>query len=212
MKFCFLCGKNTEELVEGYCEDCYNKEFNLIEVPEKMTFTVCKRCDRIKHRNNWEEIEVGELLRDKIKIMGKNVSIKINKNDVLHVIAKGYLKGSKKIKEKEEHVIALKPIKKVCIDCSRRSGGYFEAVIQLRGNTAEAMNFIDDQIIRENKTFRVEELKNGMDIYLADNNFADRVANELKKKFDAEVKKNYKLVTRKKGKDIYRSSILVRID
>lgn len=211
MKFCFLCGKNTEDLVEGYCEDCYNKEFNLIEVPEKMVFTVCSRCDHIKHRNKWEDIEVGELLKDKVKVLGRDVSIRIKKNDVLHIVAKGYLKGSKKIKE-EEHVIALKPSKKVCIDCSRKSGGYFEATIQLRGKTTEAMDFIDDQIIRENQTFRVEKIKNGFDIYLADSSFADRLTNEIKKKFDARIKKNYKLVTRKKGKDIYRSSILVRID
>jgi NMD protein affecting ribosome stability and mRNA decay len=32
-------GKKTEKLIDGYCEKCYNKEFNLIEVPKEITFT-----------------------------------------------------------------------------------------------------------------------------------------------------------------------------
>jgi nonsense-mediated mRNA decay protein 3 len=211
MKFCFLCGKKTEDLIEGYCEECYNKEFNLIEVPNEITFVKCTKCDRIRYKNQWRDTEIDELLRDKIKIMGKNVGIKIVKNDVLHIIAKGYLKGSKKMKE-EKHDVNIKIKKMVCQDCSRRSGGYYEAIIQLRGKTTEAMDFIDDCIIRENQTFRVEKIKNGLDIYLADKKFADRVTYEVKKKFNAKIQKNYKLVTRKKGKDIYRSVILVRID
>ncbi len=211
MKFCFLCGKETNDLVKGYCEDCYNKEFKLVEVPEQLTFTICSRCGRIKHRNNWEDIDVGELLKDKIKVLGRNVSIRIKKNDVLHLAVKGYFNNSKKMK-KEEYDIVLKPRKKVCLDCTKRSGGYVEAIIQLRGNTTEAMDFIDDRIIKENQTFKVETVKNGLDIYLANKNFAERVTNEVRRKFNARIKKNYKLVTRKKGKDIYRSVMLVRID
>ena len=211
MKFCFLCGKKTNDLIKGYCEDCYNKEFDLVIVPKEIKVTLCSKCERIRYRNQWMEAEFGDLLKDKIKIIGKNVGIKIKKNDVLHVTVKGYLKGSKKLK-KEEHEIKLKIIKKTCFDCSRKSGGYYEAIVQLRGKTDEAMDFINDCIIRENQSFRLEKNKNGLDIYLADKNFADRVTHEVKKKFKARIQKNYKLVTRKKGKDIYRSTILVRID
>jgi len=210
VKFCFLCGKETEELIEGYCEDCYNKEFNLIEVPKEITFIVCSKCDRIKHKNQWKNIEIDELLKDKIKILGKNVGIRIEKNDVLHITAKGYLKGSKKMKE-EKHDINLKLNKLVCQECSRRTGGYYESIVQLRGKVTEAMDFIDDQIIEENQTFRTRKVKNGFDIYLADRKFANRLINVVKKRFNAKVKKNYKLVTKKEGKDIYRSVILVRI-
>ena len=211
MKFCFLCGKKTDDLIEGYCEECYNKEFNLIEVPKEIKLVRCSKCDRTRYKNQWMDKEIDELLKDKVKVLGRNVKIKIKINDNVHVIAKGYLKGSKTVKE-EEHEIIIKIKKIVCQDCSRRTGGYYEAIIQLRGKTTEAMDFIDDNIIRENQTFRVEKVKNGLDIYLADKKFANRLTNDVKKKFNAKIKKNYKLVTRKKGKDIYRSVMLVRID
>ena len=95
---------------------------------------------------------IEELLKDKIKIIGKNVGIKIEKNDVLHIFAKGSLKGSKKLKE-EEHDIILKLNKTVCQDCSRMFGGYYEAILQLRGEVADIMDFIDDQMIKEKKIY-----------------------------------------------------------
>ena len=56
MKFCFLCGKKTEKLIEGYCEECYNKEFKLIEAPKEISFIICSRCNRIKYKNKWKDI------------------------------------------------------------------------------------------------------------------------------------------------------------
>ena len=211
MKFCFVCGKKTENLIKGYCEDCYNKEFSLIEVPKEITFTKCTKCERLRDKNIWKDVEIEGLLKDKIKILGKSVSIRIEKNDILHVTAKGYLKGSKKLKE-EKHDIKIKIKKQVCGSCSKRFGGYYESIIQLRGNAYDAMDFMEDQIIRERQTYRIEKSKNGFDIYLADNNFANKLTNVVKKKFNAKIERNYKLVTRKQGKDIYRSVMLVRID
>jgi len=210
MKFCFLCGKETEKLIEGYCEECYNKEFKLIEVPKKISFIICNKCDRIKYKNKWKDTEIDELLKDKIKILGENVGIKIEKNDILCIIAKGSLKGSKKLKE-ERYDIILKLNKIVCSDCSRRFGGYYEVILQLRGEVSDVMDFINDQIIKERKIYRLEKVKNGFDIYLEDKYFANKLTNILKKRFNAKVKKSFKLVTRKEGKDIYRNIILVRI-
>ena len=211
MKFCFVCGKKTDDLVKGYCEECYNKEFNLVEVPKELSFVVCSKCGRIKYKNKMEDINVDEILRDKVKILGRDVNLRIKVNEDMRVVARGFLKGAKKPKE-EEYVIRLKPKTIVCRDCSRRTGNYVEAIIQLRGRTEKAMDLIEDRIIKENQTFKVEKVKNGLDISLADKNFANRLTTELKKKFKALIKKNYKLVTRKKGKDIYRSVILVKID
>ena len=211
MKFCFVCGKKTENLIKGYCEKCYNKEFNLIEVPKEIIFTRCTKCERLREKNIWKDAQIEDLLKNKIKILGKNVSILFEKNDVLHVTARGYLKGSNSLKE-EKHDIKIKIKKTVCGNCSKRFGGYYESIIQLRGNTYDAMDFIEDQIIKENQSYRIEKSKRGCDIYLADNNFANKLTNAVKKKFNAKVERNYKLVTRKNGKDIYRSVMLVRID
>ena len=210
MKFCFVCGKKTDKLIEGYCEECYNKEFSLLKVPEEISIKVCSKCGRINYGKVWKEKEVEDILKDKIKILGKNVDIKIRKNDNIHITAKGFLKNSKKIKE-EKKEIRLKLNKIVCPDCSRRLGDYYEAILQLRGDADKAMDFLTDQLSIERSVYKIENVKNGIDIYLDDAHLASNLSKQLRKKFNAKVKKSFKLFTRKQGKDIYRSTFVVRI-
>jgi nonsense-mediated mRNA decay protein 3 len=208
MKFCFVCGKNTEKLIEGYCEKCYNKKFELIKVPEELSIKLCSKCNRIKHRNVWKDIEVEDLLKDKIKVLGRDVDITIEKNDCIHLIAKGFLKNSKKQKE-ESHEIKLKLNKIVCPDCSRKFGDYYESILQLRGEAERMMDFLSDRLANKN-IYKVKNVKNGIDIYLNDRHVAESMSKLLKKHFNAKVKKSFRLVTRKQGKDIYRTTLVVR--
>jgi len=210
MKFCFVCGKKTDKLIEGYCEECYNKEFSLLKVPDEISIKVCSKCGRINYGKVWKEREVEDILKDKIKVLGKNVNIKIRKNDNIHITAKGFLKNSKKIKE-EEREIRLKVNRIVCPNCSRRLGDYYEAILQLRGDADSAMDFLTDKLSIEKSIYKIEKVKNGIDIYLDDTHLASKLSNQLKKKFNAKVKKSFKLFTRKQGKDIYRSTFVVRI-
>ena len=216
MKFCFLCGKETGKLIEGYCETCYNKEFQLIKIPEKISFIICRKCNMIKHKNSWKDLDIDDIIRQNIEIQGRDVKIKIEKNDVAHVYARGFLKKSKKQKE-EIHKVLLQQNKTVCLSCSRRYGNYYESILQLRGDIPEeVLNFIDDQIFlalqKDKKAFyRIENIKNGFDFYIGSKSLADKIAESLRKRFKVEIKKSFHLVTRKEGKDIYRSVILVRI-
>jgi nonsense-mediated mRNA decay protein 3 len=211
MKFCFVCGKKTENLIEGYCEDCYKKEFKLLEVPKEFSFTICPRCNFIKHRNDWQDIEIEELIKQEIKPLGDIVEMKIEKNDKIHISVKGFLKGSKKLK-KEVHTIPLKLNKVLCPICIKRSTGYHEAILQLRGNiTDDIIDFIDTQAINQNEFYRLEKVRNGFDLFIINKSFANKLAELTKRRFKANIKKSFKVVTRKEGKNIYRNIILVSI-
>jgi len=210
MKFCFVCGKKTENLIEGYCEECYKKEFKLLETPEA-SFTICPRCNSIKYRNDWQDIEIEELIKQKIKPLGDIVEMKIEKNDKIHISVKGFLKGSKKLK-KEVYTIPLKLNKVLCPQCIKKSTGYYEAILQLRGNiTDDIIDFIDRQAMKQNEFYRLERVKNGLDFYIVNKSFANRTAGLVKKRFKATIKKSFKVVTKKEGKNIYRNIILVSI-
>lgn len=216
MKFCFVCGKKTEGLIEGYCKDCYNKEFNLIGVPKKINITVCTKCGSIKEKNTWKKIELDEFVRKKIKILGKNVDIDIEENNVLKIHVKGFLKDSKKIKE-EHYEIPIKRNKVVCIYCIRKNSDYTEAIIQLRGDVEKnTLDMIDDLVTKEivdgkQVFYRIKRVTGGYDFFMGDRHTTNKIVDFLKRRFDARIKKSYKLVTHKKGKDIYKDTILVRI-
>jgi nonsense-mediated mRNA decay protein 3 len=211
MKFCFICGKKTENLIKGYCEECYNKKFKLIEVPEEINITLCGRCNKIKKENKWEDIEIDEFLRNKIKVLGKNVKIKFEINDIAKVYAKGFLEGSKKPKE-ENYEVKLKINKVTCLECSRKSGRYYEVVIQIRGDlTNDVFDLIDDIAIRENGFYRIEEVKDGYDLFVSGKSLANKIIGLLSEKYKVKIKKSFKLVTNKEGKGIYRNTVLVSI-
>lgn len=216
MKFCFLCGKKVEKLIKGYCEECYNKKFNLIKIPKKISYVMCNKCNLIKYKNEWKDLRIEDLIKRKIKIIGNNVKIRIEMNDIFHIKAKGFLEDSEKLKE-EVHDVNIIVKKTICSFCSKKYGGYYEAILQLRGDFSVFItDFIDDQIILMSKKnrkafYRIRKVKNGFDFYIGSKSAANKLAELLKKKFNAKIKKSFKLITRKEGKDIYRSIISVRI-
>jgi nonsense-mediated mRNA decay protein 3 len=207
MKFCFVCGKRTEKLVKGYCEDCYNKNFSLIGVPQELSITQCSKCKKIKHMSEWVN-EIETVIRDKIKVLGEDVNIIVKNNEIF---VTGSLKGSKNIK-KEVHKINIKIIKTVCEECSRRYGGYYEAILQLRGNISnEILSFIDKEVNKKS-FYRAESVKDGLNLYVGNKGVAEQVADTLSKKYKFKIKKSYKLFTKKEGRDVYRSIIFVNCD
>jgi nonsense-mediated mRNA decay protein 3 len=208
MKFCFVCGKKTEKLIEGYCEDCYNKNFNLIEVPKELCIFQCSKCKKIRQKNAWKDVEIEDLIKDDVKILGNNVKIEINKDKIF---ATGFLKTSKKAKE-EIHEVNVKIIKALCPVCSKRSGGYYESIIQLRGDIPEEiLNFIDKEV-KEKTFYKAEPVKGGFNLYIGNKNIANQIADKLKRIHKLKVKKSFKLHTKKEGVNIYKSTFLIKCD
>jgi nonsense-mediated mRNA decay protein 3 len=163
-------------------------------------------------------ITVEDVLNKKIKAKGKLLKFEIQpEGKKFFVYAKGYPKGSRKLKE--ERVLMPAHVNRiVCPNCSRRYCGYYEAIIQIRGNYDESvLKFVEDSVDEVTDKFekgfitKVEKVVGGFDYYLGSKNLACKIAEQMKKKFNAEIKKSYKLVTEKDGQEIYRTNISVRI-
>ena len=208
MKFCFVCGKKTEKLIEGYCEDCYNEKFNLVKIPKDLRIVMCKKCKKIKQGISWEDIKVEDFLKKKIKTLGRDVKIDISGDEIF---VTGMLENSKKPKE-EIHEINIKHIKTLCLRCSQKLGGYYETVIQLRGNVTNSILNLLDEKINEKSFYRVEAVDGGFNLYVGDKNIANDVAELIKKRYKFKIRKSYKLFTKKEGRDVYRTMISIYCD
>jgi len=108
--------------------------------------------------------------------------------------------------------------KVLCPICSRRAGRYYEATIQLRSDSIEKplteVHAIIDRLYRKNKmAFIVEEslVKGGVDIKLGSHKAAKAVSTHFKKHHGALVKESATLVGRKEGKDLYRTTVLIKV-
>ncbi|MFQ5800711.1 MAG: NMD3-related protein, partial [Candidatus Hydrothermarchaeales archaeon] len=102
--------------------------------------------------------------------------------------------------------------------CSKRAGGYFEAVVQLRtraleGMLKEAYTILNTLYKKDKKAFiaGVSHVKGGVDIKLGSTKAAKALAAHFKTHHKAEIKESATLVGRKEGKDVYRTTILIRV-
>lgn len=218
-KFCFVCGNSAGKNIDGYCEDCYAKKEPLVEVPDKkFELIACSKCKKINVKSVWQTVAVEDILEKKVKPKGRLLKLEIQpEGKKFFVYAKGYPHGSKKLKE--ERVLMPAHINRiVCPNCSRRFCGYYEAIIQIRGDFEDnVLLFIEDSVEEVTANYdkgfitKVERVVGGFDYYMGSKNLACKISENIKKKFNAEIKKSYKLVTEIDGQEIYRTIISVRI-
>jgi len=97
---------------------------------------------------------------------------------------------------------------------------YYEAVIQIRNTNEEVTNCIFNAIKRHQKKekgmFITKEVyyKDGFDLYLSSQKFAHNLGKILKKSFKGKLVESRRLHSRDrhKSKDIYRRTVLFRVD
>lgn len=88
---------------------------------------------------------------------------------------------------------------------------YYEAVLQLRDTSQEVIDFAEDEIARVGlKVAKTVRLKNGFDYYLSDNSLTRALGKRLHEKFGGEHKTTASLWGVKKGKEVYRVTVLFR--
>ena len=195
---CIICGKSSKD---KFCENCFSKRNELFNV-KNLKLNFCENCNSYFEKN--KEQDINELIKKNIKSNNKIKKIKIKKNKIgnkiiVNIICIGYIINSLEKVENKNFYIFLK--KRKCDKCSKMSGGYYEAVIQIRNNLA--MNKI-----KTNSNSFIEKVKNGYNIKFLHKKDAEIVAKNLKKYF--RIVKTFKLAASKKGRMLYRNYFSVK--
>lgn len=232
--FCYLCGEVTSKLYEGLCSSCYLKDEKLFDLPEKIELSVCRGCTRyysgawVEGENSLDALvktialkEINKSLSKDLKNLETTVEIKDvkEKGKGLSVELEVNVKGLTMGLEYHAALISTIAIKNVvCPDCSKRAGGYYEAVIQLRAESIdEPLSDLHNRLNRiyekDKYAFIVEEsaVNGGIDIKLGSSKAAKTLGAHFKARYKAKIKETAKLVGKKDGKDIYRITVLIRI-
>ena len=208
---CIKCGKREAKI--GYlCEECYNEEHELFKL-KPFTVTICPSCNRYKIYE-WKDSPnpIKSAVAEKIKPIGiiKDISTKLEKvggRTFVSVKAVGYIPPSTKPKIEVKRV-EIKIKKNLCPICVKKSGNYHEAVIQVRGDNREKLlKIILDSQTLKNNVVNVKNLKEGYDIFVVDKKIAEE---RVKKIHGITMIKSYKLVGKKKGRELYRNYYAVR--
>ncbi len=207
MHICPKCGaaEGTKKFIGPFCIDCY--EFRIF-VPDKLELHQCKHCGRMKMRGKWmpfSEKKVTNWVESKLK--GEFTSVEFSpdwKKAVFTIDRDGSRVGIEK-------PLSLEFIKDMCPDCNKKSGGYFETIIQLRGNDARIAKYakLFEEMLEREGTFisKGVELKEGLDLYAGSTSSTLDVIKKLGLTYGISTT----LAGQKQGKRLFRTTFAIRL-
>jgi len=232
--FCVECGKEGPIYNEGVCINCYLKTHTFTQGPKILDLTICTHCGSFKYKSNWTSDLFGEVLQRLIKSNFK-ISKELNKIDInteckemkdgmsCDVYISGYISD---VEVTEKHEVLVRQKRTVCDVCSRRFGGYHEAIVQIRADKKGLSkkeldeiktiveNIITDLQIKGNRGLFITEIveeHGGLDYYISERGPSLVVAKKLQEMFGGEIKQSSKNVGMKDSKQIYKMTYLIRI-
>ena len=153
-------------------------------------------------------------LREGVKITNKGITILgINETNPKKINVQLTLNGSiQGIKSKEDYTLGITITKSVCNACKKKNSSYYEAKIQIRPKDNLILKLVMDYIRAYNIIVTKEDVRKfGIDLYLTNKKQLSGILTEVKKKFKVEVKISNTLYGRKDGKEVYRTTALVRL-
>jgi len=222
MKVCAKCGRKEsgKEFVGAFCTECFSREHELFRLPEVIELRTCAKCGRA-HFKDWETYSLNAVrklvlskLRTPYKLADAKIMIEEKKEQrekflAVHLDLEFDVDGNK-ISRKAQVLLRLE--KEQCLSCSRISGGYFEAIVQVRGDAAKAAKMekkIAELIEKEAGVItKIEEHPEGRDLYVSSKQAAHKALNELR----LHVKASGKLAGKnREGKTLFRTTYCVRV-
>lgn len=223
-RMCPMCGarEGEKQFISAFCIDCFVKQRKLVETPKEISFIHCTKCGRIRASGEWIDAHRGETPKEfeqrvlKEMILKKtrfapgieltHASIELEKKfaifrAVLSLEGKRFETGTR-IRVEEE--------KRACEDCGKRAGGYYEAIIQVRGdpNRVERVALKLERALNA-KTFIAEAInrKEGIDLQVG----SKQVALQALSRTGLSYSLSHKLIGMKEGKRVHRVTACVRL-
>lgn len=251
--FCVNCGREVSPLSErGLCHDCYIEKTQIVRLPEKVDVEVCVHCGSRKRGEIWLQPARASLkAEDSVDPVAEGSLVArdaaIDAADVEKAVVRpAYRVDSRPTDTHLKHwattltvtgraesfevagsastVVRLKGA--TCIRCSRRQGGYFEGVVQIRAarrdlsrdevrHARRVASRMIDRIVSDGDThafvLRDEEIEGGLDVYFGTTNAARMIAKAVAQDLGGKVTEHAKIVGQKDGLDLYRITFAMRV-
>ena len=242
--FCPLCGKESlgicmecylkkkpasyDPVNVVFCPVCANVNYrnenlSIIEFESKFTEIIKKHLEFPENLEvtyvNTGDFRAGSLIEQFNEYRTKSFSVDIKVGGVYKPSEAGWFErdSERSLNQIFEIPITIKvnlvPVQ--CLMCSRKSGGYYEAVIQVRDISCDILSLVDrilDKIFAltgKDYITRIDNTDSGIDIYLISAKQASAYEKEFRE-HGFSIKRSSKLVGMKDGKDLYRHFLSVR--
>lgn len=235
--FCISCG-DPHPVAEGKCIDCLREEITVVKAPSrKVSLERCVHCDAVPIREHWdqptslleaiEEAAIGSVLIPE-ELEEPQISVSTREQDARNYVVNVQVTGS----YKEVTVEGSQPVKVrlenvTCDACSRRHGGYYEAIVQVREEgeaevsderAGEIAVMIEEEVRRlgglsgsHSYLLKAEARHGGYDYFFGTKPVAKAVARRIADRYDGSTTHSTTLTGEKDGQEMHRLTIAVRL-
>ncbi len=209
LKYCPTCSRSSKDarFIGEFCEFCIIEKISA-GITDRAQIDRCRSCDRIRTPEGFAALD-GKALAESLQheLHMRDCTVRAVRLDPQAMLAKARIvceyENEMVAFDKEVHVRFRRMM---CQQCYRQSSGYYEALVQLRGNSraveeraASIARFVEG---RGSFLTRTEKIDYGYDVYVGDK----EVVNEyfLLHKTLSPVR-SYKLFGVKKGRKLFRN-------
>lgn len=223
---CVVCGKEGVAY-RGMCSSCASESVR-IEFPDKIEYSECPKCSAFRVNKKWEYNDPrGALLKQLISLItlpDRSFSLS---DPVLERIDDQISSLSVSVNSidgfsfERSSRIYMRVTHESCPVCDRKTGSYYEAILQIRFEDSGNMEIMDDLLIELNRIpdqgdpnqfiSKYVQLPEGIDIYLGSKKLGEKMLKHISSSYPGSRHNSKKLAGRKEGKDFYRFTFSYRI-
>jgi nonsense-mediated mRNA decay protein 3 len=232
--FCPRCGGPSRE---GLCPKCRVEETSWLLCEPRISFIQCPTCGSLKSGNTWSDSEhQDEALAVELALGAvhlhedvRDVNLEVATAEpspnrtICTIDVTGTLYG---IPVTDSCRVEIAWKKEQCDRCSRFSGGYWEAIIQIRATGRRPDPFekerasaiasaVEEELQQQGERLsfisKMDEMKDGLDVIVSSHHIGERIAREIMKELGGRMTSHPKLVGERDGKKLYRVTYAVRL-
>ena len=232
--FCVECGSEGPIFRDGVCKNCFIKTHTFTNGPSIIDLPICVNCNSYKFKNTWTNEFLGDVLRRLIK-NNFQISREFEKVDInteckeakdglsCKVFISGFIDDLEIV---EEHSIQVRLRRAVCDVCSRQSGGYYEAIVQIRPDKVKLSRkelddimstvgaLVEDLQAKGNRALFITDIgeeHGGLDFYISERSAGLVIAKKIQEQYGGIIKQSSKNIGMKDSRQMYRVTYLVRL-
>ncbi|MCL5239086.1 MAG: 60S ribosomal export protein NMD3 [Candidatus Marsarchaeota archaeon] len=209
MKHCPICNRSSDEarFFGEFCEFCAGKKLRE-RLSSNAEISLCRDCGRIKVAGVFVPNTEANVQRQ-LSILFKPYLIRLVHHS--NGIARVQVTDEKREGMTIEHNVHVKMLKLLCDDDAKKRAGYYEAVVQLRGEEGKVSRMAAalERYLEKNDAFitKSEVKEHGVDLYASNKKTAFAFISSRHLKF----KGSYELHGEKRGKRLYRNTYFITL-
>lgn len=228
MAFCVECGAEGP-ILHGLCEKHFVQKHELVKAPETFRVSRCPHCSRLRLSRSWEAITLEDAIPALLAqhavtdplVKGAQftwLAREVDPTTTALTVKARCLVGEWDLVTSFRTKVRVREA--LCPTGSRQSGDFFVGTVQVRAD-GRPLSEEEGRRVSEIATgarkgaeefvSRIETVKGGVDVRVSSNGFAKRLARDLAKAFGGTVGGSATLHTQREGRELYRSTYVVRI-